>query len=129
MWIIFFFQHYDSMQQRVYFHQAKYFNEVECTPPPHHTPPYPPPIREQPRKGPTWIGLKKLSSFGNKITKKMKFPIKDFFIKCDQIRSLLRIWSHLLKKFLMGNFIFCAVYAKSLNFWIDFLNFWTGRVL
>ena len=39
----------------------------------------------------------------------MKFPIKDFFNKCDQIRSFLRIWSHLLKKCLMGNYIFCAV--------------------
>ena len=39
---------------------------------------------------------------------KMKFSIKDFFSKCDQIRSFLRMWSHLLKKFLMKNFIFCA---------------------
>ena len=29
---------------------------------------------------------------------KMNFSIKDFFSKCDQIRSFLRIWSHLLKK-------------------------------
>ena len=41
--------------------------------------------------------------------KKMKFYIKDFLSKCDQIRSFLRIWSHLLKKSLMENFIFCAV--------------------
>ena len=40
---------------------------------------------------------------------KMKFSINDFFSKCDQIRSFLRIWSHLLKKYLMENFIFCAV--------------------
>ena len=40
---------------------------------------------------------------------KMKFSIKDFFSKCDQIRSFLPIWSHLLKKFLMENFIICAV--------------------
>ena len=40
---------------------------------------------------------------------KMKFYIKDFFSKCDQIRSFLRICSHLLKKSLMENFIFCAV--------------------
>ena len=39
----------------------------------------------------------------------MKFLIKDFFSKCDQICSFLRIWSHLLKKSLMENFIFCAV--------------------
>ena len=41
---------------------------------------------------------------------KMKFSIKDFFSKCYQIRSFLRIWSHLLKKSLIENFIFCAVY-------------------
>ena len=39
----------------------------------------------------------------------MKFSIKDFFSKCDQIRSFPRIWSHLLKKRLMENYIFCAV--------------------
>ena len=39
----------------------------------------------------------------------MNFSIKNFFSKCDQIRSFLRIWSHLLKKPLMENFIFCAV--------------------
>ena len=40
---------------------------------------------------------------------KMKFPIRNFFRKCDQIRRKKRIWSHLLKKFLMENFIFCTV--------------------
>ena len=39
----------------------------------------------------------------------MKFSIKDFFSKCGKIRSYPRIWSHLLKKSLMENFIFCAV--------------------
>ena len=37
---------------------------------------------------------------------KMKFSIKDFFSKCDQIRSFLRIWSHLPKKYLMENLFF-----------------------
>ena len=41
-------------------------------------------------------------------TLKMKFSIKDFFSKCDQIHSFLRIWSHVLKKSLIENFIFCA---------------------
>ena len=41
--------------------------------------------------------------------KKMKFSIKNFFSKCDQIRRKLRIWSHLLKKSLTENFIFRAV--------------------
>ena len=45
--------------------------------------------------------------------KKMKFSIKDFFSKCEQIRRKLRICSHLLKKSLMENFIFCAVYYAS----------------
>ena len=34
--------------------------------------------------------------------------VKEFFSKCDQIRRFLRIWSHLLTKSLVGNFIFCA---------------------
>ena len=32
--------------------------------------------------------------------------MKDFFSKCDQIRSFLQIWSHLLKKSLIENFSF-----------------------
>ena len=40
---------------------------------------------------------------------KMKFSIKDFLSKCDEIRSFLWIWSHLLKKSLMENFIFSVV--------------------
>ena len=40
---------------------------------------------------------------------KMNFSIKDFFSKCDQIHRKLRILSHLLRKFLMKNFSFCAV--------------------
>ena len=39
----------------------------------------------------------------------MKFSIKDFFDEYDQIRSKLQIWSNLLRKFLMENFIFWAV--------------------
>ena len=45
-------------------------------------------------------------NFGIDTAQKMKFSIKDFFSKCDQIRSFLGIWSHILKKFLLGNFIF-----------------------
>ena len=43
---------------------------------------------------------------------KMKFSIKDFFSTCDQIRKKLQIWPHLLRKFLMENFIFGAVRTK-----------------
>ena len=59
----------------------------------------------------------------------MKFSIKDFFSKCDQIRRKLRIWSHLLKKSLMENFIFCAVnyflYGVFDQDWHEFqLKYW-----
>ena len=50
--------------------------------------------------------------------RKMKFSIKDFFSKFDQIPSFLRIWSHLLKKSLMENFIFCAVLSSFSNVFI-----------
>ena len=40
---------------------------------------------------------------------KMKFSIKDFFSKFDQIRRKLRIWSYLLNKSLIENFIVCIV--------------------
>ena len=43
------------------------------------------------------------------MAQKMKFSINNFFSKCDQICSFLGIWSHLLKKSFMKNFIFCAV--------------------
>ena len=46
---------------------------------------------------------------GKRTAQKMKFFIMDFFSKCEQIRNFLRICSHLLKKPLMENFIFCAV--------------------
>ena len=53
--------------------------------------------------------LRKLEKF----KKKLKFYIKGFFIKCDQIPWKLRIWSHLLKKFFMENFIFlCSDFPK-----------------
>ena len=53
----------------------------------------------------------------NDNAQKMKFSIKDFFSKCDQIRRKLQIWSHLLKKSLMENFVFCALWLmrKLLN--------------
>ena len=52
-----------------------------------------------------------LISTGIDTEQKLKFSINGFFSKCDQIRRKLRIWSHLLKKSLMENFIFCAVRA------------------
>ena len=47
----------------------------------------------------------------------MKFAIKYFFSKCDQTRRKLRIWSHLLKKSLLENFIFCAVQNGFQKLW------------
>ena len=64
----------------------------------------------------TFIGQRKysMSDLSFKINrwhcKKMKFSTKDFSNKCDQIRRKLRIWSHLLEKYLTKNFIFCAVW-------------------
>ena len=57
--------------------------------------------------------------------KNMKFYIKDFLSKCDQIRSFLRIWSYLLKKSLMEIFLFYAVLPGKLcnnfeNFYVSF---------
>ena len=39
---------------------------------------------------------------------KMEFSIKYFFRKCEQIRSFLRFYSYLLKKYLIVNLIFCG---------------------
>ena len=52
---------------------------------------------------------KEQNAYDCSTAQKIKLSVKNFFRKCDQIRSFLRIWSHLLKKFLMKNFIFCAV--------------------
>ena len=56
--------------------------------------------------------------------KKMKFSIKDFFSKWDQIRRKLRIWSHLLKKLLMETsfFVQCKN-AFYLSYSLMFYNF------
>ena len=41
----------------------------------------------------------------------MKFSVKDLFGKCNQICRKLQVWSHLLKKSLMENFL-CSVYFE-----------------
>ena len=56
----------------------------------------------------------------------MKFSIKDFFSKCDQIRWKLGIWSHLLKKSLMENFIFRAVIEQKV--WFTDQMKWRGSI-
>ena len=50
------------------------------------------------------------------IAQKMNFSIKDFFSKCEQIRMKLRILSHLMKKSLKENFIFCALNKRSFEY-------------
>ena len=47
----------------------------------------------------------------------MKFSIKDFSSKYDQIRCFLRIWSHLVEKSLLENFTFCAVKSPIIDVW------------
>ena len=58
-----------------------------------------------------------LGPFQTSITaQKMKFSIKYFFSKCDQIRSFTFTEeitkSHLLKKSFTENYIFCAVFDE-----------------
>ena len=61
----------------------------------------------------------------------MNFSIKNFFSKCDQIRSFLRIWSHLVKKSLMEKFIFWEVKLLALAIYIFFVksmkNLWVSK--
>ena len=57
------------------------------------------------------------------LAQKMKFSIKDFFSKCDQIRRKLKIWPHLLKKSLIENFIFYAVNHDKQKYFIQTLSF------
>ena len=46
---------------------------------------------------------------------KIKFSVNNYFIKCDQIRRKLQIWSYLLTHSLMENFAFYAVQQPDPN--------------
>ena len=48
-------------------------------------------------------------------SQKIKFSVKDYFSKCDQIRRKLQIWSHLLKQSFMENFAFYVVWRPDPN--------------
>ena len=83
----------------------------------------------------TWLSFEKLGwEFEARLCRDediplhKKFSIKDFFSKCDQILRKLWIWSQLLKKSLMENLIFCAVFLKALksNFNL-IINIWTSK--
>ena len=65
-----------------------------------------------------------ISSWQNQdnLHKKMKFSMKNFSSKCDQIRRKLRIWTHSLEKSLMENFIFCAVIRCHIGFFERLFN-------
>ena len=70
-----------------------------------------------------WKTSGTLIKLSRKITaQKMKFSIKNFCSKCDQISRFLCIWSHLLKKSLMENFIFCAADVPCDNIYINYIG-------
>ena len=62
-----------------------------------------------------YVNLYFIGVFLSDTAQKVKFSIKDFFSKYDQTRSFSQIWSHLLKKSLIKNFIFCAARYKSIK--------------
>ena len=53
------------------------------------------------------------TSLRKNTAQKMKFSMKGFFSKYDQISSFLQIWSYLLKKSLLENFIFFPMKGQS----------------
>ena len=66
-------------------------------------------VKEFPERQHTFQRHKNVTDEITYIAHKMKFFIKDFFSKCDHIRSFLWIWSYFLKNSSIENFIFCAV--------------------
>ena len=58
---------------------------------------------------------------------KLKLFIKDFFSKCHQNRSFLRIRSHLLKKSLMENLIFLCNVCRLFLRWSISLHNWSNN--
>ena len=69
-----------------------------------------------------WFG-----EYYDNTAQKMKFSVKNLFGKCDQIRSFLRIWSHLLEKnpyWKTSFFVHCkshnSYFAKQRSFLIFF---------
>ena len=49
------------------------------------------------------------------LQKKRSFPLSISSVNVTKSAIVLRIWSHLLKKFLMENFIFCAMFVVFRN--------------
>ena len=55
------------------------------------------------------------SNYINTLHKKWRFPLRISSVNVTKILRKLQIWSLLLKKSLMENFIFCAVITVSFN--------------
>ena len=53
--------------------------------------------------------FKDLPALSVNTAEKIKFSVKDFFGKCELIHSLRQTCSHVLKKSLTNDFIFCSV--------------------
>ena len=69
------------------------------------------------------VKFENINKYFSVTAQKMKFSMKDFFSKCDQILGKLPIWSHLLKKSLMENFIFVqCVFKKVLGYLQKFMS-------
>ena len=65
------------------------------------------------------IDLIIMNDFGTHTAQKMKFSIKNFFSKCDQIRWKLRIWSNFTEEILNGKlhfFVQCQCNIEPLNY-------------
>ena len=58
-----------------------------------------------------------------------KFSIKDFFCKCDQICSFLRIWSYLLKKAFRKTSFFCSALIVTISYETFFQSLYSKRCM
>ena len=99
---------------KVYYALYGYCIRVKRSCPDKHFPVW---IQQKKHKKMVWIMFrvnnKDIRTF---IAQKMKFSVKNFFSKYDQIRSFLRIWSHLLKVSLMENFFFLCSDQNDVDF-------------
>ena len=59
----------------------------------------------------------------------LKINILYVFSKCDQIGRKMWIWSHLLKKSLMENFVFCAVHQTHYQWIVQYFDNYDKRSL
>ena len=69
--------------------------------------------------------VSKLLVLLNNTAKNVKFSIKGFFSKCDQIRRKLRIWSHLLKKSLIKKLHFLCIVMEITRVYMCASEIWS----